>query len=117
MAEEWSNLMEDATVSLKIALIVEQKTNLCYGRVSTGRRVGNRPVVKETKWPTERARHPCHGCRRTVATVMGGSPKLELMMALGMTDTEAAFNEISSRTDSCTFSFKSTGGASEASEA
>ncbi|KAJ6492594.1 hypothetical protein DFH09DRAFT_1452827 [Mycena vulgaris] len=36
--------------------------------------VQTRAVELWQKWLTERARHPCHGCRRTVATVTGGSP-------------------------------------------
>jgi hypothetical protein len=50
-----------------------------HGRVSTGRG-GEQPcrtraVESRKKLPTERARHPCDGCRRTVATGTGGSPK------------------------------------------
>ncbi|KAJ7797366.1 hypothetical protein B0H13DRAFT_1934182 [Mycena leptocephala] len=34
----------------------------------------NRAVECLGKWPTERARHPWHGCRGTVPTGTGGSP-------------------------------------------
>ncbi|KAF8179485.1 hypothetical protein K438DRAFT_1938411 [Mycena galopus ATCC 62051] len=48
------------------------------GRVSTARGgcdpCRNRAVVELKKSSTERARHPWHGCRGTVATVTGGSP-------------------------------------------
>ncbi|KAJ7199726.1 hypothetical protein C8J57DRAFT_1261744 [Mycena rebaudengoi] len=49
------------------------------GRVSTGRR-GRKPCRSRAvdlwrKWLTEWARHPFDGCRRTVPTVTGGSPK------------------------------------------
>ncbi|KAJ7232275.1 hypothetical protein C8J57DRAFT_1480718 [Mycena rebaudengoi] len=49
------------------------------GRFSTGRSTANpyrdRAVEVEGKWLTERARHPFDGCRGTVATVTGGSPR------------------------------------------
>ncbi|KAJ7675623.1 hypothetical protein DFH06DRAFT_1122454 [Mycena polygramma] len=36
----------------------------------------DRTVEQQRKCSTERARHPWHGCRRTVGTVTGGSPSL-----------------------------------------
>ncbi|KAJ7256290.1 hypothetical protein C8J57DRAFT_1235670 [Mycena rebaudengoi] len=49
------------------------------GRFSTGRSTANpyrdRAVEVEGKWLTKRARHPFDGCRGTVATVTGGSPR------------------------------------------
>ncbi|KAJ7245364.1 hypothetical protein B0H12DRAFT_1220730 [Mycena haematopus] len=35
----------------------------------------SRAVGEVGKSSTERSRHPCHGCRGTVATVTGGSPR------------------------------------------
>ncbi|KAJ7937865.1 hypothetical protein B0H13DRAFT_1852163 [Mycena leptocephala] len=61
----------------KIRPIVGGNIILCHGRVSTARVAGkpshSRAVVEGRKSPTERARHPCHGCRGTVATVTGGN--------------------------------------------
>jgi hypothetical protein len=42
----------------------------------------SRAVENFKKSSTERARHPCHGCRRTVATDTGGSPRHATFISL-----------------------------------